>query len=62
MTKTRVAVVRKLDKEGLHDTIRRAVDMIGGFPSYVKKGDRVVVKPNLVGGDPVPGTMIEEME
>jgi hypothetical protein len=36
--------------------------MIGGFPSYVKKGDREVVKPNLVGGDPVSGTMIEEME
>ena len=59
MTKSMVSIVRKLEDEDLQNTIRRAVDMIGGFSKFVKRGNTVLVKPNLVGGDPVPGTMTD---
>lgn len=59
MARSTVSIVRKLEQEGLQDTIRRAVDMIGGISKFVKKGNSVLVKPNLVGGDPVPGTMTD---
>lgn len=59
MVNSKVSIVRKLKEESLRDTIRRAVDLIGGFSKFVKKGNRVLVKPNLVGGDPVPGTMTD---
>jgi len=57
MANTRVSIVRKLGQETMKDTVRRAVDLIGGFSKFVKKGNAVLVKPNLIGGDPVPGTM-----
>jgi uncharacterized protein (DUF362 family) len=57
MAKTRVSIVRKLEQETMKDTVRKAVDLIGGFSKFVKKGNTVLVKPNLIGGDPVPGTM-----
>ena len=59
MGKATVAVVRKIDQETLRDTILRAVDMIGGFSRFVKRGNTVLVKPNLIGGEPVPGTMTD---
>lgn len=59
MAKSKVSIVRKLEDENLRDTIRRAVDLIGGFSKFVKKGNTVLVKPNVVGGDPVPGTMTD---
>ena len=59
MTRSTVSIVRKLEEKSLLDTIRRAVNMIGGFSKFVKKGNTVLVKPNLIGGDPVPGTMTD---
>jgi uncharacterized protein (DUF362 family) len=59
MPRSTVSIVRKLEAESVQDTIRRAVDMIGGFPRFVKRGNTVLVKPNLVGGEPVPGTMTD---
>jgi uncharacterized protein (DUF362 family) len=59
MPTSAVSIVRKVEEESLQDTIRRAVDMIGGFPKFVKRGNTVLVKPNLVGGEPVPGTMTD---
>ena len=59
MAKATVAVVRKMEQETMRDTIRRAVDMIGGFSRFVKRGNTVLVKPNLIGGEPVPGTMTD---
>ena len=59
MAKAKVSIVRKLEETSLRDTIRKAVDLIGGFSKFVKEGDRVLVKPNFVGGDPVPGTMTD---
>lgn len=59
MAESTVSIVRKMEEESLKETIRRAVDMIGGFAEFVKKGSTVLVKPNFVGGDPVPGTMTD---
>jgi uncharacterized protein (DUF362 family) len=59
MAKSTVSIVRKRKEESLQDTIRRAVDMIGGFSTFVKKGNTVLIKPNLIGGEPVPGTMTD---
>jgi uncharacterized protein (DUF362 family) len=36
--------------------VRKAVDLIGGMGSFVKSGDRVIVKPNLAYPYPPPAT------
>ena len=59
MTRSKVSIVRTTDDVSLQDTIRQAVEMIGGFSSFVKRGDFVLVKPNLIGGETVPGTMTD---
>ena len=59
MVMPKVAISRRFDNEDLKEVVRRAVDLIGGFSAYVKSGDRVLVKPNIVGGDNVPGTMTD---
>ena len=59
MVMPKVGISRRLDDESLKDVIRRAVDLVGGFSAFVKTGDRVLVKPNMVGGENVPGTMTD---
>ncbi len=40
---------------------REAVDAIGGMGSFVKEGDRVLIKPNICGGNPlIPGTFTSQ--
>src|SRR5512142_2219868 len=41
---------------GIKDAIRRAVDGLGGFPRFIKAGDRVLIKPNFNTADPFPGS------
>lgn len=37
--------------------VREAVEVVGGIGKYVKTGDRVLIKPNICGGNPkIPGT------
>ena len=37
--------------------VRKAVEEIGGIGKYVNSGDRVLIKPNICGGNPeIPGT------
>jgi len=38
------------DKEKVLSGLRRAIDFIGGIEKFVKKGDRVLLKPNLLYG------------
>ncbi|RLI06019.1 hypothetical protein DRO22_01985 [Candidatus Bathyarchaeota archaeon] len=47
--KSKVAIVRDADIE---ERTRRAVDLIGGMEKAVGRGDKVLVKPNMVGGFP----------
>lgn len=51
---TKYSVKRGDDKRAL---VRDAVNEIGGIGVYVKAGDRVLIKPNICGGNPeIPGT------
>jgi len=51
MTKTRVSVVKGSTKPGnkeLDAHVRKAIEMAGGLGDVVKKGDTVIIKPNIV--------------
>jgi len=50
MTALRVALVRCPDYEldRVEAAVRRAVDLVGGMGAYVRPGQRVLLKPNLV--------------
>jgi uncharacterized protein (DUF362 family) len=51
MTKSRVAIIRTQEdpaESEIRSKIKEAVDSIGGIRRFVKAGDLVIVKPNLV--------------
>ncbi len=49
-----VSIVRcsDYDSERVHRSVRRAVDLLGGIRAFVKAGDRVLLKPNLLKARP----------
>jgi len=49
---TSVSIVRcqKYDEKEVLRTLRQSIDLIGGIHSFVKRGDRVLLKPNLLYG------------
>jgi len=47
--KSKVAIVRDTDIER---RTRRAVELVGGIEKIVGRGDKVLIKPNMVGGFP----------
>ncbi len=49
ITETKYSVVRHPD---VHQTVRPAVEALGGMRSFVKPGDKVLVKVNICGGVP----------
>jgi len=56
-TKDGKALVSKVKYNGdLNGSIRRTVDLIGGFNKVVGKGDRILLKPNFNTGDPPPAS------
>lgn len=50
--KSTVSIVkcRKYDEEEVLKALRRSIDLIGGIDSFVRRGDRVLLKPNLLIG------------
>jgi uncharacterized protein (DUF362 family)/Pyruvate/2-oxoacid:ferredoxin oxidoreductase delta subunit len=36
------------DRDGIFSSVRQAVDLLGGIKAFVKPGDRVLLKPNLL--------------
>jgi uncharacterized protein (DUF362 family) len=51
MTRSRVAILKTNKDPGIeeiHKTVRQAVDAVGGMGRFVKSGDLVIIKPNLV--------------
>jgi uncharacterized protein (DUF362 family)/ferredoxin len=50
--KTPVSVVKctNYDEEEVLKVLRNSIDLIGGIRSFVRKGDRVLLKPNLLYG------------
>ena len=53
-TSSSVSIVRctEYDRELTFASVKRAVDLLGGMHSFVKPGERVLIKPNLLKGTP----------
>ena len=53
MDRSRVAVIRctTYDEDQVYPAIRRGLDLLGGIGSFVSKGEKIVIKPNVVAGD-----------
>jgi uncharacterized protein (DUF362 family)/Pyruvate/2-oxoacid:ferredoxin oxidoreductase delta subunit len=51
---TAVSIIRcaDYDHEGTFSAIKQAVDLLGGMRSFVKPGERVLIKPNLLKASP----------
>ncbi len=49
-------VVKVKVEKNLKKTIARAVDSLGGFSSFINKGEVVLLKPNLNTADPPPAS------
>ncbi len=54
MKRTEVSLVRCADyeRERMMASVKRAVDLLGGMRAFVKPGDRVLIKPNLLKARP----------
>jgi len=52
--KTRVSIVRckTYEPEQLEVSVARAFELLGGISRFVKKGERILVKPNMLSGKP----------
>jgi uncharacterized protein (DUF362 family)/Pyruvate/2-oxoacid:ferredoxin oxidoreductase delta subunit len=50
--KSTVSIVRcqSYDEEEVLKSLRRSIDLIGGIGQFLKRGDRVLIKPNLLYG------------
>jgi uncharacterized protein (DUF362 family)/Pyruvate/2-oxoacid:ferredoxin oxidoreductase delta subunit len=48
--KTKVSIVRckSYDRELVYEKVREAADILGGLQSFIKPGERVLIKPNLL--------------
>lgn len=46
----------KVNNENLKESIIKAVNLIGGFESFIDKGDVVFIKPNFNTADPFPAS------
>lgn len=58
MEKTKVVVIRcdTYEDEPVYRAIRKGLDLLGGISAFVKSGERIVIKPNvLLGMDPDKG-------
>lgn len=40
------------DPQEVYDAIKSAVDLLGGIQSFVKRGERILIKPNLLSAKP----------
>ena len=43
-----------VDRDDINAMVKKAIDLIGGIEKFVKKGDVVVIKPNLFAPFPPP--------
>jgi len=56
-TRDEKALVSKVTaSKNLKNSIKKAVDLIGGFKRVISKDDKVIVKPNFNSDDPFPGS------
>ncbi|NLE45751.1 MAG: DUF362 domain-containing protein [Chloroflexi bacterium] len=54
MERTRVAVIRCEDYDGdrVYAALSRGVDLLGGRGRFARSGERILLKPNILAGDP----------
>ena len=55
MTKSKVAVIRcrSYEEASVYEAVKKGVDLLGGINTFVKSGEKIILKPNvLVGSDP----------
>ena len=52
--KSKVSVVRcrTYNPEEVRSSVRRAIELLGGISLFVEKGEKVIIKPNLLSGRP----------
>ena len=50
--KVSIARARTYDTEEVSAAVRRAVDLLGGMTDYVKKGEKILLKPNVLSAKP----------
>ncbi len=51
--KSKVAIVRcdTYEEMAVLSGIKRGIDLIGGMPSFIKPGEKILLKPNVLIGD-----------
>lgn len=49
-------VAKLKNSQDLKESILKTVDLIGGFNSFINKGDKVLLKPNFNTADPFPAS------
>ena len=52
MKKTKVAVIRceSYDDNQVQASLKRGIDLLGGISQFVKPGEKIVLKPNILVG------------
>ena len=52
MKKSRVAVIKcdTYDDEQVYEAVRTGIDLLGGISRFIKSGERIVIKPNVLLG------------
>jgi uncharacterized protein (DUF362 family) len=56
MNKGRYLVSKVTSGSDLKESIKKAIDLIGGIDRVIKSGDKVTIKPNLNTADPYPAS------
>ena len=53
MNKSKVAVVRceAYDEPAVSDAVKRGLDLLGGLQNFIRPGEKIVLKPNILIGD-----------
>ena len=54
MTKSKVAVVRcdSYDEALVYEAVKRGVDLLGGMGQFIRPGEKILLKPNILFGEP----------
>jgi uncharacterized protein (DUF362 family)/Pyruvate/2-oxoacid:ferredoxin oxidoreductase delta subunit len=49
-----VSIVRcsDYDRERIHEAVKKAVDQLGGMQTFIKRGEKVLIKPNMLKARP----------
>jgi len=60
--KVSIVKCRTYDREDVRRGVKKALDLLGGITQFIKKGDRVLIKPNLLSARPVEDNVCTNLE